>query len=179
MQPKIQSLDNLVQILEIQRQAGKQLVFTNGCFDLLHVGHIRYLEQARQFGDVLILGLNSDRSVRSLGKGEGRPIMHEHERAEVLAALTCIDFVTIFDESDPLTVIQTLLPNVLVKGGDWSPEQIIGRDVVEARGGSVHSIPLVPHVSTSQIVERILSLHSTSASTRSLSETPQETPEST
>ena len=179
MQPKIQSLDNLVRILEFQRQAGKQLVFTNGCFDLLHVGHIRYLEQARQLGDVLILGLNSDRSVRSLDKGEGRPIVHEQERAEVLAALTCVDYITIFDELDPLTVIQTLRPNVLVKGGDWSPEQIIGRDVVEAHGGSVHSIPLVPNVSTSRIVERILSLHSTSASTRSLGETPQENPEST
>lgn len=161
MHPKIQSLDKLGPILQAQRQAGKQLVFTNGCFDLLHVGHIRYLQQARQLGDVLIIGLNSDRSVRSLGKGEGRPIVNEHERAEVLAALTCVDFVTVFDDPDPLAVIQTLLPDVLAKGGDWSPDQIIGRDVVEARGGSVVSIPLVPNISTTRIVERILNLHST------------------
>ena len=161
MHQKIQPLDQLVPILQAQRQAGKQLIFTNGCFDLLHVGHVRYLQQARQLGDILIIGLNSDRSVHSLGKGEGRPIVNEHERAEVLAALSCVDFVTVFDDPDPLAVIQTILPDVLVKGGDWLPDQIIGRDVVETRGGSVVSIPLVPHISTTRIVERILNLQST------------------
>ena len=158
MQPKIQSLKRLVQIVQTQRQAGKRLVFTNGCFDLLHVGHTRYLQQAKQLGDLLIIGLNSDRSVHSLGKGEGRPIVPENERAEVLAALTCVDFITVFDEPDPLTVIQTLVPHVLVKGGDWLPEQIIGRDIVEANGGSVLSIPLVPNISTTHIIKRILNL---------------------
>ncbi len=162
MHPKIQSLEALLNIVRSQRYANKQLVFTNGCFDLLHVGHVRYLDQARQLGDLLIIGLNSDRSVRSLGKGMDRPIVQEQERAEVLAALACVDFVTIFDEPHPLTVIQTLHPHVLVKGGDWLPEQIIGREFVEDHGGTVVSIPLVPHISTTHIVERIRSMHSTS-----------------
>ena len=164
MHPKIQSLDKLIKIVQSRRQTGKQLVFTNGCFDLLHVGHVRYLEQARQLGDYLIIGLNSDCSVRSLKKGTGRPIVNEQERAEVLAALTCVNFVTVFNEPDPLDLIQALLPDVLVKGGDWLPEHIVGRDVVEAGGGSVVSIPLVPNISTTRIIERILHLHSDSVS---------------
>ena len=172
MQLKIQPLERLVPIVEAQRQAGKHSVFTNGCFDLLHVGHVRYLEQARQLGDFLIIGLNSDRSVRSLEKGKERPIVNEHERAEVLAALACVDFITIFDEPDPLTIIQALRPQVLVKGGDWSPEHIIGRGVVEAQGGSVHSIPLVPNISTTRIIERILHIHSSFVSEHTLGELP-------
>lgn len=181
MQSKIHSLEQLVTIAQEQRQAGKQLVFTNGCFDLLHIGHVRYLQHARELGDCLIVGLNSDRSVQSLGKGEGRPIINEQERAEVLAALSCVDFITVFDAPDPLSLIQTLIPHILVKGEDWAPEQIIGRDVVESHGGSVVSIPLVPNSSTSRIVERILNLRSTFAVECSPDETgtTQETRERT
>ncbi len=173
MHPKIQSLDKLVDIIQSQRYTGKQLVFTNGCFDLLHVGHVRYLDQARQLGDFLVIGLNSDHSVKSLGKGAGRPIMNEQERAEVLAALACVDFVTIFDEATPLTIIQSLVPQVLVKGGDWLPEQIIGREIVENHGGTVVSIPLVPNISTTHIVERIRTIHSTATTNSSSGETPE------
>jgi len=172
MHPKIQSLDALVAIVHSPSYSGKQLVFTNGCFDLVHVGHVRYLDQARQLGDVLVIGLNSDRSVKSLGKDIGRPIVNEHERAEVLAALACVDFVTIFDDPTPLTVIQALVPQVLVKGGDWLPEQIIGREIVEGHGGTVVSIPLVPNISTTQIVERIRTIHSVSTKTSSCGKTP-------
>ncbi|MCA9472901.1 MAG: D-glycero-beta-D-manno-heptose 1-phosphate adenylyltransferase [Nitrospirales bacterium] len=156
LHPKIQSVDRLVVILDSERQAGKRIVFSNGCFDLLHVGHVRYLEQARQLGDLLIVGLNSDRSVRCLEKGASRPIIPEDERAEVLAALSCVDYVTIFHEPDPLVIIKKILPDTLVKGGDWSPDQMIGREVVENLGGSVVSLPLVPHISTTAIIERIL-----------------------
>ncbi|GJL54417.1 MAG: cytidyltransferase [Nitrospirales bacterium] len=172
MHPKIQPLDKLVAIVHSQRDAGKHVVFTNGCFDLLHVGHVRYLDQARQLGDLLIIGLNSDQSVRSLGKGSDRPIVQDQERAEVLAALACVDFVTIFDEPHPLTVIHALVPHILVKGGDWLPEHIIGREFVENHGGTVVSIPLVPHVSTTHLVERIRSRHSTSTQENAYGESP-------
>ncbi len=157
---KLYSRSNLVEHISRLQKAGQQIVFTNGCFDLLHIGHIRYLEEAKTLGDRLVVGVNSDDSVRQLAKGVERPIIPAAERAEVLGALECVDFVTIFDEVDPLALIEALQPNVLVKGGDWTPDRIIGRDVVEAGGGLVHSIPLIPDISTTKIVDRILALHS-------------------
>jgi len=129
-------------------------VFTNGCFDLLHPGHIQSLEQACALGDALIVGLNSDKSVREL-KGPGRPVFPELERAEILAALECVDAVVIFDELTPRSLIAALLPDVLVKGGDWPSNQIVGREEVEAAGGRVVSIPVVPGYSTTAILEKI------------------------
>jgi len=141
------------------KQAGRQLVFTNGCFDLIHAGHVRYLAQARALGDVLVVALNSDRSVRAL-KGEGRPILSEQERAEVIAALEAVDYVIVFDEETPRELIAALLPDVLVKGGDWPLDQIVGRDEVEAAGGKVLSLPYVEGSSTTELIERIKSLPS-------------------
>jgi rfaE bifunctional protein nucleotidyltransferase chain/domain len=137
-----------------EKRNGRHVVFTNGCFDLLHPGHIGSLEQARALGDALIVGLNSDASVRQL-KGAGRPILPERERAEILAALECVDAVIIFSESTPREVIARLLPDVLVKGGDWPGDQIVGREEVEAAGGRVVSIPVVPGYSTSAILRKI------------------------
>jgi len=137
-----------------EKRNGRRVVFTNGCFDLLHPGHIRILEMARELGDVLIVGLNSDASVRQL-KGEGRPILPERERAEILAALESVDAVVIFDDPTPREVITRLLPDVLVKGGDWPGDQIVGRDEVEAAGGRVVSIPVVAGYSTSAILRKI------------------------
>ena len=135
-------------------RARRRVVFTNGCFDLLHPGHVRGLEQARRMGDVLIVGLNSDQSVRQL-KGSARPVIPEAERAEILSALESVDAVVIFDELTPREVISRLLPDVLVKGGDWPGEQIVGRKEVEAAGGRVVSLPFVPGYSTSAILEKI------------------------
>jgi D-beta-D-heptose 7-phosphate kinase/D-beta-D-heptose 1-phosphate adenosyltransferase len=137
-----------------QKRNGRRVVFTNGCFDLLHPGHIRSLELARELGDVLIVGLNSDASVQQL-KGEGRPVISEHERAEILAALESVDAVVIFNEPTPREVIARLLPDVLVKGGDWPGDQIVGREEVEAAGGRVVSVPVVPGYSTSAILQKI------------------------
>ncbi len=123
---------------------------------MLHIGHTRYLTEARALGDCLVIGINSDDSVRQLDKGNDRPIVTADQRAEVLAALACVDYVTIFDEPDPLALIQALRPNILVKGGDWSPEHIIGKEFVEAQGGSVRNIPLIPNISTTTIVKKIL-----------------------
>ena len=136
------------------KRAGKRLVFTNGCFDLIHAGHVRYLSEARALGDALVVALNSDRSVRAL-KGEGRPILNEHERAEVIAALEAVDYVIVFDEETPRELIAALLPDVLVKGGDWPLDEIVGRDEVEAAGGRVLSLPYVEGSSTTDIIERI------------------------
>jgi rfaE bifunctional protein nucleotidyltransferase chain/domain len=133
---------------------GKRVVFTNGCFDILHPGHARYLWKARRLGDYLIVALNSDRSVRAI-KGPGRPVLGQEARSELLAALGAVDAVVIFDEDDPLRVIQQLVPDVLVKGGDWPEEEIIGADVVKRAGGEVHRIPFVTGHSTSSIIERI------------------------
>ena len=136
------------------REAGRRLVFTNGCFDILHVGHVRYLGRARAEGDALLVAVNSDRSVRAL-KGAGRPLVGEAERAEVLAALAAVDFVTVFDEESPRALIGELLPDVLVKGGDYALGEIHGREEVEAAGGRVLSLPFVEGASTTQIIERM------------------------
>jgi D-glycero-beta-D-manno-heptose 1-phosphate adenylyltransferase len=138
---------------EMRRQT-KRVAFTNGVFDLLHPGHVRYLQDARAAGDALIVAVNSDRSVRAI-KGPSRPITPEQERAEVLAALACVDAVVIFDEDDPHAIISRIQPDILVKGADWAADRIIGRDVVEARGGRVLRIPLAQGYSTSAMVEKI------------------------
>ncbi|MGI9067909.1 MAG: D-glycero-beta-D-manno-heptose 1-phosphate adenylyltransferase [Pyrinomonadaceae bacterium] len=151
---KILSLDELLGMRQGLRATGKTLVFTNGVFDLLHVGHVRYLAAARLLGDVLVVGINSDRTVREL-KGEGRPIVNEHERAEILAALRQVDFVTIFDDVSPRSLIARLLPDVLVKGGDYGLDEIHGREEVEAAGGRVVSLPFVAGASTTNILDRM------------------------
>lgn len=147
------SVSEAVVFVESNRRTGKRIVFTNGVFDLLHPGHVRYLQAARREGDVLIVGLNSDRSVRS-NKGPSRPIMPEQERAEVLAALACVDAVVLFDEETPAAIIERIQPDVLVKGADWAADAIVGRDTVEARGGKVVRVPIEEGWSTSAIIER-------------------------
>ncbi|HTF23507.1 MAG TPA: D-glycero-beta-D-manno-heptose 1-phosphate adenylyltransferase [Candidatus Limnocylindria bacterium] len=137
-----------------KKRNGRRVVFTNGCFDLLHPGHIRSLELARELGDALVVGLNSDTSVRQL-KGEGRPVISALERAEILAALESVDAVVIFDDLTPREAIAGLLPDVLVKGGDWPGDRIVGREEVEAAGGRVVSIPVVPGYSTTAILQKI------------------------
>ena len=136
------------------RAARRTLVFTNGCFDILHVGHVRYLASARALGDALLVAVNSDRSVRAL-KGAGRPLMNEAERAELLAALAAVSFVTVFDEDSPRRLISELLPDLLVKGGDYALDEIHGREEVERAGGRVLSLPFIEGASTSSIIERI------------------------
>ena len=156
MQRKIHTLDSLLQRITAHQQAGESIVFTNGCFDLLHIGHTRYLEEAKQLGEILVVAINSDTSVRQLAKGVNRPILPGAQRAEVIAALACVDYVILFDEPDPLNLIKAIQPNVLVKGGDWTAERIVGKDFVEERGGFVRTIPFVPDISTTAIIERIL-----------------------
>jgi len=151
---KVKERPDAVRFTESLRQNGKIVVFTNGCFDLIHRGHVRYLEAARSLGDALIVGLNSDASVRRL-KGSERPILQESDRAEVLAALASVDLVTIFDEDTPWEVIREIQPDVLVKGGDWAIDQIVGRDVVFGRGGKVVAIQFEQGYSTTGIIERI------------------------
>src|SRR5437762_2378436 len=148
------TISEAVALSQQLRADGKTIVFTNGVFDLLHPGHVRYLQRARSLGDVLIVGLNSDRSVRAV-KGPGRPITPEAERAEILAALACVDAVAIFDEETPLEIISAVAPDVLVKGADWAEDAIIGRDIVEARGGRVVRASIEPGYSTSSILTRI------------------------
>jgi len=146
--------EELRRVREDLRARGRRLVFTNGCFDILHVGHVRYLRQARALGGALLVAVNSDRSVRAL-KGAGRPLMSEGERAELLAALASVDFVTVFDDESPRALIAYLLPDVLAKGGDYALEEIHGREEVEAAGGRVVSLPFIEGASTTSIIERI------------------------
>ena len=155
MKSKVKTQDELRDIIAELRQAGKKVVFTNGCFDIIHTGHVRYLKLARSYGDVLVVAVNSDDSVRTI-KGEKRPIMSQSERAEVVAALGMVDYVTVFDEPDPHRLIAELVPDVLVKGGDWDVKNIVGREIVETGGGKVHSLPFIEGASTTGIVERIL-----------------------
>jgi rfaE bifunctional protein nucleotidyltransferase chain/domain len=153
MPSKVLTTAELPAVLALRRSRGERIVFTNGCFDLLHVGHTRFLQQARSLGDCLIVGINSDTSVRHIKPD--RPIIPQLQRAEVLAALASVDHVVIFEEPDPHALITQIQPEVLVKGGDWPLDKIIGRDIVEARGGRVLTLPLVPEISTTRIVERI------------------------
>lgn len=154
---KVRGLEELVGIVRQRRASGQRVVFTNGCFDLLHPGHTRLLHQARELGDLLIVGLNSDASVRSL-KGPCRPILSQDERAELLSALASVDYVVIFEEADPGRTIAVLQPDVLVKGADWAKEDVVGRETVEGRGGQVVTVPLVEGASTSGIIDRILEM---------------------
>lgn len=152
---KIRSKAELKAVIDRLKREGKKVIFTNGCFDILHAGHTRYLSEARKLGDVLVLALNSDRSVRAL-KGEMRPIVPEAERAEVLAALSAVDYVTVFDEMTPLALIEFLRPDVIVKGGDWAEKDIVGADAVRTWGGQVAVMPELEGASTTNIVEKIL-----------------------
>ncbi|HZE63952.1 MAG TPA: D-glycero-beta-D-manno-heptose 1-phosphate adenylyltransferase [Pyrinomonadaceae bacterium] len=154
MKQKILSPDELLGVRQGLRATGKTLVFTNGVFDLLHVGHVRYLAEARALGDVLLVAINSDCTVREL-KGDGRPITNESERAEILAALRQVDYVTVFDDISPRALITQLLPDILVKGGDYDLDEIHGREEVEASGGRVVSLPFIEGASTSAIIERM------------------------
>ena len=151
---KVVDRPRLIEAVQRLQRTGKKVVFTNGCFDLLHVGHVRYLQEARALGDLLVVGVNSDASVRRL-KGPGRPLNPARERAEILAALECVDFVTVFGAATPLQLIRAIGPDILVKGGDWPVAAIVGREIVEARGGRVLAIPFVKNRSTTALIGKI------------------------
>jgi D-beta-D-heptose 7-phosphate kinase/D-beta-D-heptose 1-phosphate adenosyltransferase len=140
------------------KRNGEKVVFTNGCFDILHVGHVRYLGEAKKLGDVLIVALNSDASVRKI-KGVKRPVLPEDERAEILASLSMVDYVIIFEDETPLALIESLKPDVLVKGGDWEIENVVGREAVRDGGGKIEIIPVVKGASTTNIIEKIIKIH--------------------
>ena len=151
----IVDLPKLVPIVAELKRDGKRIVFTNGCFDILHIGHVRYLKSARGLGDILVIGLNSDVSVRKI-KGDKRPIVPQAERAEVLYSVRFVDYVIIFNEPDPYNTIAAVKPDILVKGGDWSIDNIVGRDIVESYGGKVQTIPFIEGASSSRIIEDIM-----------------------
>lgn len=153
---KIKTFEELAPILSRTRAAGRKIVFTNGCFDLLHVGHVRCLEEARRAGDVLVVAINGDQSVRLL-KGEGRPILPATERSELVAALQCVDWIVVFEEETPLDLIKAIAPDILAKGGDYALNQIVGRKEVEAAGGKVIAIQFEEGSSTTQLIDRIRS----------------------
>ncbi len=155
---KIKNLSQAQRIVARLKAKGKKVVFTNGCFDVLHVGHVRYLRKAKSYGDVLVVGLNADRSVKLI-KGEKRPILPEKDRAEILAALEFVDYVIPFDTPDPLRLIEALKPNVLVKGADWPRDRIVGREIVEKIGGRVVRVPLVPRASSTGVIEKIIKVY--------------------
>ena len=157
-QSKILRLEDAYKLIDQHKARGERVVFTNGCFDLLHPGHSRYLADARGLGDLLIVAVNSDRSVRDL-KGEGRPIFPQKERAELLAALEAVDYVTIFDDPTPQAVIARMLPDVLVKGAGWGPNEMVGRAEVAAAGGRVVSMPAVPGFSTTGIINAVQKIY--------------------
>lgn len=144
--------EELLQKLD-QTRTSKKIIFTNGCFDLLHVGHVRYLQEAKKLGDLLVVALNSDDSVKKL-KGPTRPVQTENDRAEILAALGCVDFTTIFTEETPEKIIRKIMPNILVKGGDWKIEQIVGADFVQANGGKVFSLQFIDGKSTTSLIQK-------------------------
>ena len=155
---KIKDIKTIKSIVNRLKTRGKRVVFTNGCFDILHVGHIRYLRKARNLGDTLVVGLNTDRTVRQI-KGEKRPIVPQGERAEVLAALEFVDYVVLFDEPDPFSLIEKVKPTILVKGADWPKDKIVGLEVVEKAGGRVVRIPLVPGASSTGVIEKIIQVY--------------------
>src|ERR1700676_256468 len=161
---KIVSQEELIQITAHEKRGGRQGVFTNGCFDLLHPGHVRCLAEARALGDVLVVAINSDRSVRG-NKGPERPLVAEQDRAEVMAALASVDYVTIFDEPTPRELISRVLPNILVKGADWPLDQVVGRKEVEAAGGRVITVPIATGYSTTNLVQRIRTVGASAAAT--------------
>ena len=154
MTDKIKTVDQIAAIAAEAKKNGRSVVFTNGCFDLLHRGHVHILRQAKAAGDILIVGMNSDRSVKSI-KGSARPILPETDRVELIAAMEMVDYVVLFDESDPYQLIAAIKPNVLAKGGDWSADKIVGSDIVERNGGRVAVIPYLKGFSTTEIIERI------------------------
>ncbi len=149
---------NLDYVIRNEKARGKKIVFTNGCFDIFHAGHVHYLERARTYGDVLIVGLNNDASVRRI-KGNTRPIIPVEQRTIVLAGLACVSYVIVFEEDTPYSLIMQIKPNVLVKGGDWEPKNIIGADIVKGNGGEVHIVDFEVSQSTSEIIARILNVH--------------------
>jgi rfaE bifunctional protein nucleotidyltransferase chain/domain len=157
---KIIPLQEACRLVDELKRQGKRVVFTNGCFDLIHPGHTRLLAEARKLGDVLVVAVNSDASIRGLGKGPDRPILPQDERAEIVAALEGVDYVTIFDTVSVLPVVERMMPSVLVKGATWGPNEIVGREVVEAAGGQVVSIPVVQGFSTTSIVQAAIRLSS-------------------
>jgi rfaE bifunctional protein nucleotidyltransferase chain/domain len=151
------------ELIEVRRELkknGRRIVFTNGCFDLLHRGHIEYLAKAKSLGDILIVGLNADDSVRRL-KGPNRPITSQEDRAAILAALAVVDYVCIFDEDTPYELIRAVVPDILVKGADWTVDDVVGKDIVEAAGGSVHTIEFLPNRSTTNIIQKIAQIVTT------------------
>lgn len=156
MSPKLKSLDALARIVSRARRDGKRIVFTNGCFDLLHRGHVHLLRQSKALGDVLIVAINTDRSAKAI-KGLARPVLSEQDRVELIAAMEMVDYVTLFDEPDPTRLIEVLRPNVLAKGGDWSVDKIVGSDIVQKAGGKVAVIPYLKGFSTTEIIQRIRS----------------------
>ncbi|MEK6567742.1 MAG: D-glycero-beta-D-manno-heptose 1-phosphate adenylyltransferase [Candidatus Omnitrophota bacterium] len=156
MSGKIKTKKELKDIISSLKKQGKRIVFTNGCFDILHYGHIKYLQDAKGLADVLVLGLNSDFSVKKI-KGPARPINKQLDRARVLSALSCVDYLTIFSEDTPLGLIRLIQPDVLVKGGDWQIEKIVGADFVKARGGKVLAIPYIKGYSTTKLINKIRS----------------------
>lgn len=155
MNNTILNLSDILDQLNEHKKNNERIVFTNGCFDILHVGHVRYLSEAKSHGDILVVGLNSDASVRKI-KEKQRPIIGQDQRAEILASLRCVDYVTIFDDPDPLALISALKPHVLVKGADWQEKDIIGADLVKKNGGKVVRVSVVPEISTSDIIQKII-----------------------
>ena len=160
MRDKIKDLQELKKAIEFHRKKDKKIVFTNGCYDLIHIGHVRCFREGKRLGDILIVALNSDRSVRSI-KDPPRPIISQEERAEIVSSLESVDYVTIFDQDDPRDIIASVKPDILVKGGDWNLNTIVGREIVESYGGKVFALPLVKGVSTTQIIKTIASQYST------------------
>lgn len=155
---KVISLKRLTEELKAARKKGKKVVFTNGCFDIIHAGHVRYLKKARSRGDILVVGLNSDSSVRAI-KGESRPIVPQNERAEVLSALSSVDHIVVFNEPTPIRLIRAIKPDILAKGADWAAKDIVGGDIVRENGGRIARITLVKGRSTTNIIKKILKLH--------------------
>ena len=155
MHDTILNLSDLMDRINEHKKNNQRIVFTNGCFDILHVGHVRYLSEAKAQGDILVVGLNSDASVHKI-KEEQRPIISQDQRAEILASLRCVDYVTLFDDADPLSLISAIKPDILVKGADWQEDDIIGADVVKENGGKVVRVPVVPESSTTDIIQTII-----------------------
>lgn len=155
LEPQKERNKDIIKVVSLAASAGKQVVFTNGCFDILHIGHTRYLTEAKALGDILVVGVNSDSSVRRL-KGEQRPIVVEAQRVEMLEALSSVDYALLFGEDTPLELIKEIRPNILVKGGDWEVEQIVGHEFVASYGGKTLSLPFIDGSSTTSIVEQII-----------------------